>query len=161
MNIIAAWPTWPRFLAGSLLEKYGVPDNIVASQLSWNGRKPWTKIVVFRDPDSLGSSNHLLQSVSYGKVPFERWQELVLAGRGATYDPSTQELTARTDGEETNLLALNLADEILRGRRSPADARRFYDQTEKLSLSGKASPYMDRLLFAPRSELPAMGEPKL
>ena len=150
-DMIARWPERPRALANMLLGKYGIPDEIVSSQLSWNDRLPWTKVVVFRDSASAGRSGHLLESVAYGKVPFDRWQDLTLLGRGAVYDPATQELSARTDGEGTNLLALNMADEVIQGRRSVADARRFYDATWNLSLNGKSSPYMSRLLFQPRS----------
>jgi hypothetical protein len=144
---IVDWPAKPRALARMLLEKYGVPDQIVPSQLSWSRQRYWAKIVVFRDPSSLGPSGHLLESVVYGRVSFDRWQDLTLFGRGATYDPAAQELSARTDAEGTNFLALNLADEVIRGRRSAADARRFYDMTRGLSLSGKNSRYMSRLLF--------------
>jgi hypothetical protein len=141
-------------LAGVLLEKYGIPDDIVASQLSWNDRRPWTTVVVFRDPEAAGRSNHLLESTAYGGVPLARWREFSSFGRGTAYDPATQELSARTNGEATNLLALNLADEVLRGRRSAADARAYFDATLNLSLDGKSSPYMSRLRFSPRGRTP-------
>ena len=149
-RVIILWPEKSRDLAGVLLEKYGIPDEIVASQLSWNDRLPWTKIVVFRDPDPAGGPNHLLESVAYGKVALDRWRELTALGHGAAYDPVTQELSARTNAEATNYLALNLADEVIRGRRSASAARDFYDSAWSLSLYGKSSPYMSRLLFRPR-----------
>ncbi|MFI5348887.1 MAG: hypothetical protein ACHQ2Z_05040 [Elusimicrobiota bacterium] len=148
-RVIVRWPETSRALAGVLLEKYGIPDEMVASQLSWNDRRPWTRIVVFRDADAAGGSNHLMESVAYGKVPFDRWRELSALGHAA-YDPVTEELSARTDAEETNYLALNLADEVIRGRRSAVAARYFYDSTLSLSYYGKSSPYMTRLLFSPR-----------
>ena len=149
-SLIIRWPEEPRALAGALLEKYGMPDEMVPSQLSWNDRRPWTKIVVFRDPEAAGRPRHLLESVAYGKITLQRWRALSALGRGASYDPVTQELSARTDGEETNFLSVNLADEVIRGRRSAAAARDFYDETANLSLYGKSSPYMTRLLFEPR-----------
>jgi hypothetical protein len=149
-DLIADWPETPRVMAAALLQRYGVPDEIVSSQLSWNGRRPWAKIVVFRDPDAAGRSDHLLESLAYGRVDLDRWKELSGLGRGAAYDPVTQELSARTDSEATNFLALNLADEVIRGRRSAADARGFYDAALNLSLYGKSTPYMSRLLFQPR-----------
>jgi hypothetical protein len=149
-NLISRWPEKPRILAAALLHKYGVPNEIVSSQLSWNDRRHLKKIVVFRDPDAAGRSAHLLESVAYGKVALDRWRELSMLGHGAAYDPVTQELSARTDAEDTNFLALNLADEVVRGRRSGAAARAFYDATLNLSLYGKSSPYMSGLLFPPR-----------
>ncbi len=133
-----------------LLEKYGGPDETLPSQLSWNDRGPWKKVVVFRDPEGAGRSNHLLESVAYGRVPLVRWREFFAFGRGTAFDPSTEELSARTDGEATNCLALNLADEVSRGVRSGWEARGVYDATLNLSIYGKSSPYMSGLLFQPR-----------
>jgi hypothetical protein len=149
-DMIGRWPEQSRALARLMLEKYGSPDELVASQLSWSRRPPWNRIVVFRDPDRGGGSNHLLQSVVYGDVLLGRWRDIAAFGRGAAYDPGTRELTARTDAEATNFLSLNLADEVLRGRRSAADARDFYDAASNLALYGKSSPYMTGLLFRPR-----------
>ena len=149
-SVIIRWPEKSRDLAGLFLEKYGIPDEIVSSQLSWNDRRPWSKVVVFRDPVGAGRADHLLESVAYGKVPLDRWRELSALGHGAAYDPVTQELSARTDAEGTNYLAVNLADEVIRGRRSASSARDFYDAALNFSFYGKSSPYMSRLLFRPR-----------
>lgn len=151
-NLIIHWPKESRALAGAMLEKYGAPDEALSSQLSWRDRRPWTKVVVFRDPDAGGRSAHLLEAVAYGEVHLDRWRELAALGRGAAYDPVTHELVARTDAEATNYLSLNLADEVIRGRRSAAEARDFYDAASNLSLYGKSSPYMTGLLFRPRGQ---------
>lgn len=157
-NLISRWPVKSRALAGVMLEKYGTPDEMVSSQLSWRGRRPWTRVVVFRDPAAGDGSDHLLEAVAYGEVHLDRWRELAALGRGAAYDPVTHELLARTDSEATNYLSLNLADEVIRGRRSAADARDFYDAASNLSLYGKSSPYMSGLLFRPRNlSLPKHG----
>jgi hypothetical protein len=46
-----------------------------------------------------------------------------------------------------NILALNLADEIVTDRRSVEDARDFYRETAQLSRSGKTSRYTEGFLF--------------
>jgi hypothetical protein len=148
--LVSRWPVRPRALARLMIERYGKPDEVVASQVSWNRRGPWSKIVVFRDPDPSGRGEHLLQSVAYGPVSVNALRGLDALGRGATYDAAARELSARTDSEETNFLALNLADEVVRGRRSVADARDFYDAASHLSAAGKSSPYMRGLMFGPR-----------
>ena len=58
-------------------------------------------------------------------------------------------LTARSDSEENNYISLNLADEIVHGKKSVAEARNFYAKTEQLGLSGKTSSYSQGLLFQP------------
>jgi hypothetical protein len=154
-EMIGRWPDKPRALAGMLIEKYGVPDEMVSSQLSWKDCGAWARVVVFRDPETPGQSNHLLEAVAYGTVPFDRWREFHAFGRGAGYDPLTRELSARTDSEATNFMALNLADEVIRGVRSGWEARGVYDATQNLSVYGKSSPYMTGLLFQARArELP-------
>ena len=151
-DVLSRWPEKPRALARLMVETYGAPDELVASQVSWSGRSPWRRIVVFRDPDPAGRRDHLLETVAYGAAPMDHhWRDLAAFGRGASYDPATGELSARTDSQETNYLALNLADEVLRGRRSARDAQDFYDAASNLSTAGKSSPYMQGLLFGARA----------
>ena len=57
------------------------------------------------------------------------------------------ELSVRGHSEALNFLAFNLAYQIIRGVRDPADARRFASKIAQISQSGKSSSYMDRLLF--------------
>lgn len=147
-SVIDGWPERPRALAAALIQEHGAPDEIAKAQLTWRGRGAWALITVFRDAESAERPNRLLESVSY-EVAVRRWRTLNAFGRGVTYDPIRRELLARSDSEETNILALNLADEVIRARRTPADAAAFYDKTLKLSFSGKSSPYMRKLMFTP------------
>ena len=80
-------------------------------------------------------------------VPADVWPEVSAFKRSVSYDPATETLSARTEGERTNFLALNLADEVLRGKRSASNARDLYDAVLNFSLDGKNSPYMSGLLF--------------
>jgi hypothetical protein len=60
------------------------------------------------------------------------------------------EVSVRGHDEETNFLALNLAYDIIAGKRSVDDARRYYAQ-EFLNYRRKAStPYMKGLKFEPK-----------
>jgi hypothetical protein len=88
-------------------------------------------------------------SVAYD-VPICKWRALNAFDRGVEYDPVSRELKAHAGSETANILALNLADEVIRGRRTPADAAEFYDKALLLALSGKSSRYTTRLLFRPQ-----------
>lgn len=147
-DAVAAWPQRARLLTAAIVREYGAPDEILPAQLIWRRRHPWTMIAVFRDAQSPERPNNLLQTLAY-EVPLQRWRALSAFERGAAYDPVRRELAARTDSEETNLLALNLADEVIQGRRTAAEANDFYDRTLKLSYAGKSSSYMVRLMFSP------------
>jgi hypothetical protein len=149
-TVIADWPERSRALAESLLQEYGIPEESTPSKLSWKAREPWSRISVERDALDKAHPSGVLQAVAY-EVPLRRWRALGWFDRGVDYDPIKHELIARTDGEATNFLALNLADEIVRGKRTAEDARAFYDETVALAASGKSSPYMKRLLFRPKN----------
>lgn len=149
-TVIAQWPERSRALAESLLQEYGIPEESTPSKLTWKARAPWSRISVERDALDDAHPSGVLQAVAYD-VPLRRWRALGWFDRGVDYDPIKHELIARTDGEPTNYLALNLADEIVRGRRTAEDARAFYDETVALAASGKSSTYMKRLLFRPQN----------
>ncbi len=148
-GLIAEWPAPSRSLAEILVLEYGAPGAALPSQLTWSGKRPWTRISVYRDASPAGRPRGLEQAVAYD-VPVRKWRALAAFARGVDYDPVKRELIARTDGEPTNFLSLNLADEVIRGRRTPEEAREFYDRTVYLSFAGKSSPYMTRLRFRPQ-----------
>ncbi|MFI5350123.1 MAG: hypothetical protein ACHQ2Z_11300 [Elusimicrobiota bacterium] len=149
-SLIAAWPEHSRVLAEEIVQEYGTPDVVEPAQLSWTGRRPWISMVVYRAASASGRPSDLQQSVSYD-VPVGRWRALGAFDRGVEYDPVARELIARGGDESANILALNLADEVIRGRRTAAEAAEFYDKTLSLSLSGKNSPYMRKLRFRPQN----------
>ena len=135
------WPSLPRLLARQMIEKYGPPQAILADRLRWNSQRPWTRISVFD-----AEASPLEQVVAYDG-PAYKLEKSVLFPYGSRAYAFNGELAARSNGEELNRLCLNLADDIARGRRTPEDARRFYLRTIDLAVSGKSSPYMERLLF--------------
>jgi hypothetical protein len=150
-GVIAAWPQQALDLAETILQEYGPPDVVLPTQLTWTGKRPWKWIAVYRDPSSSGRPRGLEQAVDYA-VPVRKWRALAAFARGVDYDPVKRELIARTDGEPTNFLAVNLADDIVRGQRNAEGAREFYDKTVYLSFAGKTSPYMTRLRFRPEAD---------
>lgn len=147
-SVIAAWPERSRLIADVIVQEYGVPDEINDSRLDWSSARPWKKVVVFRDAAAAERPGVLLEVLAYGLSDDQR---RALAGfeRGVEYDPIRRELGACSDDEGTNFLAVNLADEVLQGRRTAAQARELYDRTLSLSYSGKASPAMRGLQFRP------------
>lgn len=58
------------------------------------------------------------------------------------------ELSAECDVEEMNLLALNLAHDVITGKRTPADARAFYAKNAMAFKQGDtSSAYVAGLIF--------------
>jgi hypothetical protein len=145
------WSNDSRLQAARLMDEHGPPDKIGHAELVWNDKGAWKRIRVWDATpyyDSSAGAPNLEQTVSYPVLPERRAQLAALGGK-LRVSRDGQELSARGASEAANLLTLNLADEIVAGRRSPKEASRFYDRTIELSVSGKSSPYLERLLFTP------------
>lgn len=136
------WPATPRLAARLMIEKYGPPQRILAGRLEWEARWPWKRISI----DAAGASRPLEQVVDY-YVPDAKLAALSRYPHGLAVSPDQGELAARSDREEFNRLTLNLADDIVTGRRTPEQASRFYSNAVELSAAGKSSAYLERLLF--------------
>lgn len=146
-SIVADWPDSSRAAANLLLERYGTPDAAAPGVLVWGGRAPWRRIALWRrGPDV--DEDFLEQTAAYA-VPREK--AAALAGlRGCVrVSDDGEALSARSSDERLNRLALNLAAEVLRGVKTPEEARIFYDATVTLAAAGRSSRYMDRLFLNP------------
>ena len=149
-SIILRWPPRSRTTAGLLLEKYGMPDQFDRDTLAWFNNGEWKKTVVHRvlsrrDPSGK-NKDYLEQTVGY-LVPADRVAELKRFNPMIEASQTAGELTFASDSESKNRLALNLAEEVVTGKRGVADARAFYLKTTRLSSSGKTSPYLEGLRF--------------
>ncbi|MBI2787989.1 MAG: hypothetical protein HYX59_04845 [Elusimicrobia bacterium] len=140
---VSDWPTPSRMAAEAMIEKYGIPDAIDAETASWNDKGSWKRTSVHRD-----GTDFLEQTIGYA-VPEEKRADLEKMGLMLKVGRADRELSATSASEEANYLALNLADEVIREKRTPEDAREFYMETVKLSRAGKTSPYMQGLMFRP------------
>lgn len=145
-SAVAGWPEGSRMVAEAMIEKYGAPDAVADDRLTWNGNGGWKRTTVHRLPE--GGSEVLAQTIGY-VVPRERLADLTRLDLGLKVEEPAGELTSTSESEETNFLALNLADEVVKETRTPEGARAYYVQTLRLAGAGKSSPYMRELLFRP------------
>lgn len=151
---IRSWPSYAQDLAKMLIVKYGEPDDFSEKSLVWLNNAPWKKTVLFKTaPRRAGASeNDLLeQTISY-QVPRKKVRELKRFNPHVSTDQVRGELSCVSDSESMNFLALNLADEIVAGRRTADEARDFYRRTVQIGPSGKSSAYTTRFLFEVRNE---------
>lgn len=143
-SIILQWPTYSYRLARFMIAKYGQPAQSSDVRLVWVNAGPWKRSVVYRVPIDGGA--RLEQEVEYDVAEDERG-ELLLFAREAGLSVESGRLVAVSNAESDNFLAINLADEIVRGKRSAKKASDFRRQILRLQDSGKSSPYLERLLF--------------
>ena len=147
-EVLPLWPAASRAIAAQLMDKYGAPDAVEEDGMVWRRRGDWLWIAVHRDIDFSKGYGCLQHAVRY-ETPIGRWRDLDTLAIGVQYEPIGEVLTAASDSEAANILALNLAVDVVEGRLSAGQARALHAKTLDLALSGKSSASMRKLLFKP------------
>lgn len=150
-GIVAEWSRSSRLMGEAMLEAYGPPDALSIDGLGWRARGRWKTIVVRERPEDT-AAGVLEQSVDC-RMPPDRLPELA-AFEEVRVSPGGRSMTASSDAEALNYLALNLAHGIGSGFLDAARARASYERAVELSRAGKTSPLMEGLLFPPPLDEP-------
>lgn len=148
---IETWLDGPRSTLKLMSERYGYPNALGPGTATWYERGPWKRITI-HGHEPLG---YLEQSVGY-HIPEDAVAPLREFDHGLRFDRANEEITARSNSEALNVLALNMAHELASAKRVPSDASGFYVRTARLAAAGKSSPYLDRLQFEPYRPMPAI-----
>jgi hypothetical protein len=152
---IASWPPAPKNVAEKLLEHYGPPHEMTPTKFFWYSIGPWSRMELTADEIvhnfPTPHTDFLSQFVAY-PVDGQRVSELVRFDGSVLVDRTAGEVGARCDHEAFNILTLNLAVEILEGRRTVEEARELYAETASAYMMGRDAPYAERLRFAPPSD---------
>ena len=149
-SVIAAWPSTSRTAATQTIARYGAPDEHTASMLVWHDRGPFRHTIVHREevPHAFPRMHQdVIEQVVAYRVPPEMVDELTAFNGSLKVDRTRGELSARCDQEAMNVLALNLADEILTTRATVSDARVAYALQAEAHAAGRSAPLAQRLLF--------------
>jgi hypothetical protein len=156
------WPDAARRSAGHMLDSYGAPDTVTNDMLVWRNNGPWHETVVSREPVQHNfpfPHQDVLAQTIYYDVPLERYEDLVRFDGSLLLDRTRGTITARSDMEAGNFLALNLAHEIVNGQRSVNEARRIHAEAmSEFMDSGHKIAAQQRLQFQPLTAASA-GDP--
>jgi hypothetical protein len=149
--MVASWPASQRETVVMMTAKYGEPTVTGDRMFVWYGTGPFVKTSVARDevPHNfpMPHTDYLTQTVKH-RVPADRLAALNEYDGSVFYHRTRGELSAQCDKEEMNFLALNLAHDIITGKRTVADARAFYARTAMAFKQGdRSSPYVQGLIF--------------
>jgi len=149
-KVIADWPANPKKSAEKMIAKYGKPQETTATMLVWHNNGPWKKTTVGREesPHDFPKphTDLMLQTINY-RVPPEKFALLAAYDGSVTAHRTKGELSALCDNEEANFLALNLAHDIIIGKRTPEEARKFYTDAIIAKDNGAKPPYTQALQF--------------
>jgi hypothetical protein len=136
-SITGNWPANTREASNLLINKLGLPDEVTSTTLVWKDRGVWKKTVLMKEgiPHDwpMAHTDYLLQTINY-KVPVDKFDELARFDGSVIVDRTRGTLSARCDKEEMNVLALNLANDIITGKTTVEEAR---DQFEKTAMRFK------------------------
>jgi hypothetical protein len=149
-EIVRAWPKIAQEAATSMMEKYGPPNEACAGRLVWHDNGPWRHTFVYSEEvaHNFPAPHHdvLEQYIPY-RVPVDKFNDLTAFDGSVLVDRTKGEMAARCQGEASNFLALNLAHDIIEGRRSVQEARIAYGEAMKARRAGKTPEIMQKLLF--------------
>jgi hypothetical protein len=149
-SITENWPADTKAASNLLINKLGVPDEVTSTTLVWKDRGVWKKTVLMRDaiPHDwpMAHTDYLLQTINY-KVPVEKFNDLARYDGSVIVDRTKGTLSARCDKEEMNFLALNLAHDIITGKKTVDEARDHFARTATKFKDGGTDPYVQGLQF--------------
>lgn len=149
-DIALKWPEAPREAAEDMLNKYGAPDAMDEDFLIWRDAGEWLEITVRRDEINhrfpLPHKDVLEQVVAY-EVPEEKFDDLARFDGSLIAERTRGTLASRCENEAMNLLALNLANDIITNRRSVDEAREIQVDIARGYFNGERHPYTKGLRF--------------
>ncbi|MCF6157064.1 MAG: hypothetical protein E3K32_00515 [wastewater metagenome] len=162
-KIISGWKDQPKKVARQLIEKYGPPDAAGQRHLIWYDNGPWVETkVVNQEIFHYFPKKHrdvVTQTVKY-EVPADKVDELIEFDESLIIDRTKGELSVMCHNERMNTLALNLADDIVKGKRSVQEARKTFAEQVQAAVKGQPAPLTQELRFDTKvAGTAAPGEP--
>ena len=146
------WPEESREAAQLVIDRYGEPDEMTPSQLTWHTPGPWKRIVASKEVyqhNFPAPHSDAVESVIDYRVPPEKFSALAQFDGSVIVERTAGEVSARCHDEEANCLALNLMHDIVTGAKTPEEARAYYAKEFADYRRKKPTPYMEGLRFMP------------
>lgn len=147
---IQAWPEESREAAQLVIDKYGEPDEITATMMTWHKPGPWKRIVASRAfYEHRFPTPHIdsIESFIDYRVPVDKFDDLARFDGSVIVERTVGEVSARCHDEEANFLALNLMHDIVTGAKGVEEARAYYGKEFLDYRRKKPTPYMEGLKF--------------
>lgn len=156
MPDLSGWPEASRMAVEEITTKYGKPDGVTADELIWMNKGVWKKVCINKKETKhsfpIEHTDMMQTAISY-KVPEDKMDELGKFDGSVTFDRTQGMLAARCDKEGNNFLALNLANDIITGKKTVEEARKAYGDIVKEKMNGGNPAYMQKLSFSPQDNV--------
>ena len=150
-SMLQSWPEASRKAGMDMMQKYGVPDGITPTMLTWQNNGPWKWTRLFKEevPHNfpMPHPDVLEQAIDY-LVPTDKFDDLARYDGSVIAERTKGQLSARCDKEGANFLAINLANDVATDRRSVEEARAYYAQAmQSFMQTNQMDPYMTGIRF--------------
>lgn len=130
---IVEWPADSKEAAGFMIGKYGLPADVTRDTLVWHHAGPFAKTVVYKEPVKhlfpVPHNDVIEHSVYYPSPDADKVSQIWEFSGSVGLDRTKGMMSSRSDSEEANILALNLADQVIKGEKSVDEARMEYGKT--------------------------------
>ncbi len=149
-QIIQNWPDTSKQAAEAMIQKYGGPGEVTPTMLIWENSGPWMRTIVYKqeiDHDFPMPHKDVLEQFIPYKVPVELFDDLAAYDGSVIVERTKGEISARCDKEAANFLAINLAHDIVTGKKTVDQARQAYADTMKMVMEGKSPEITQKFTF--------------
>ena len=149
---LAAWPQRTQRLGAQLVTKYGPPTEATDRQITWYANGPWKRTTLYKEEIAHNFANAhqdvLEQTINY-RVPLDKLAPLATFNGSLLVNRTRGELSSLSDGEDTNFLALNVADDLVKGERDVEQAMTYYAQLIRARMIKEPERDLQTLKFTP------------
>ena len=146
------WPKESKEAAQLVIDEYGEPEEVCDSTMTWHKAGSWKRIIAYKDFDKHDfPAPHIdcVETFIDYKVPEEKVSELNVFDGSVVVNRTRGEISARCHDVQANSLALNLAHDVIGGKKTAQEARAYYAHEFLGYRKKEPTPYMDKLLFKP------------
>jgi hypothetical protein len=150
MHDMSGWSDASKMAVMEMRKKYGEPEEKTGEMMMWKNTGQWKKTVIyakeFKHDFPMPHTDVMQQWIDY-KVPADKFADLAKYDGSVVCNRTNGEISARCDKEGANFLAINLANDIVTGKKDVNTARDFYAKSIKEMINGGKPEYMQKLQF--------------
>lgn len=160
-SLTSGWPDASIKAAREMVEKHGDPQEVTSEELIWRNVAPFKKIVVhktvYNHKFPLMHQNSLEHVVDY-RASISKIDDIWRYNGSIVLDRTRGEMSSFAETEAGNILGLNLAHDIMTGRRGSENARVTYGKETLNYLNGNKTAMTQVLTFGGQYETADAGE---
>lgn len=161
-SLTQGWPEASIKAAGDMVAKYGEPDESTSEMLIWKSNiAPFKEIrvhkTVYTHKFPLLHQNALEHVVEY-KVPTDKVDNVLQYNEAIIIDKNKGLVSSFADSEPMNILALNLANDVIEGKLSAEAARVKFGKETLNFMNGNKTALTSVISFGGQYQTPDVGE---